>query len=309
LERALDSLDGLSLGDAFGEQFFIDEAEELIRRRDLPNPPWRWTDDTAMAISLVQIMLRYGAIDQDRLASSFGITYRYDPDRGYGAAMHELLPLYLEGGEWRQLAGQLFSGEGSYGNGAAMRVAPVGAFFADDLDQAVEQARISAEVTHAHWEGIAGAIAVAVAAAIACTDDHGARPLSPALYLQAVSNRVPESEVRRRLSKAIEMGHGVGVAEAVERLGNGSEVTAHDTVPFAVWCAAQHLDDYEGAVWKAVSGLGDRDTICAMVGGIVGARVGLDALPQRWFLSREPLPGWVYDLRDQDPAVVDRSIS
>src|SRR4029077_6609017 len=144
IDRALDSLDGLSVGDAFGEQFFVEEPEGLIRGRTVPKHTWFSTDDTAMAISLLPILLRHGAIDQDLLASSFGITYRYDSRRGYGAAMHELLPQYLDGTEWRNLAPRLFEGQGSFGNGAAMRVAPVGAYFADDRGAVVHQAALTA---------------------------------------------------------------------------------------------------------------------------------------------------------------------
>ena len=77
---------------------------------------------------------------------------------------------------------RLFGGEGSFGNGAAMRVAPLGAYFADELDAVVEQASFSAEVTHSHPEGIAGAIAVAVAAALC---------LASARQCPAVPSRVP----------------------------------------------------------------------------------------------------------------------
>ena len=51
IARARRSLDGLSVGDAFGEQFFVhpNMAESLIADRAEPRAPWRWTDDTAMA--------------------------------------------------------------------------------------------------------------------------------------------------------------------------------------------------------------------------------------------------------------------
>ena len=297
IDRALDALDGLSVGDAFGEQFFVEEPEGLIRDRTVPKPPWFWTDDTAMAISLLPILLRYGAIEQDLLASSFGITYRYDSRRGYGAAMHQLLPEYLHGTEWRKLAPALFGGQGSFGNGAAMRVAPIGAYFADDLGAVVHQAALSAEITHAHPEAAAGAIAVAVATAIACTTREEGEPISQADYLASVLAEVPDSEVRRRLTAAARLSPLTTITEAVEVLGNGSGITAQDTVPFCVWCASQHLDDFEGALWQTVAGLGDRDTTCAIVGGIVGARGGLDSIPPRWFASREPLPHWVYERR------------
>ncbi len=80
---------------------------------------------------------------------------------------------------------------------------------------------------------------------------------------------------------------------AVRRLGNGSRVSAQDTVPFALWCAARHLRDYQAALWQTVQGGGDTDTTCAMVGGIVAARVGRAGIPQAWLAAREPLPAWV----------------
>lgn len=72
-------------------------------------------------------------------------------------------------------------------------------------------------------------------------------------------------------------------------LGNGSQVISEDTVPFCVWCAARHLDDYEEAMWQTVSALGDRDTTCAIVGGIVVLAVGIDGIPDEWRRSRESL--------------------
>jgi ADP-ribosylglycohydrolase len=56
-------------------------------------------------------------------------------------------------------------------------------------------------------------------------------------------------------------------------LGNGSRVLASDTVPFALWCAVTHLDDFAEACWCCVEVGGDIDTTCAMVGGII---VGCD---------------------------------
>lgn len=75
--------------------------------------------------------------------------------------------------------------------------------------------------------------------------------------------------------------------EIVEALGTGGRVIAEDTVPFTLWCATQHLDDYEAALWRTVRGFGDRDTTCAIVGGIIGARA---PIPEAWLAAREPLP-------------------
>ena len=73
----------------------------------------------------------------------------------------------MAGAKWRDMAANAFGGQGSMGNGSAMRVATLGAYFADDLERCAEEAKASSLVTHTHPEGIAGAIAVAVAAAMA----------------------------------------------------------------------------------------------------------------------------------------------
>ncbi|WP_210408401.1 ADP-ribosylglycohydrolase family protein, partial [Allokutzneria sp. NRRL B-24872] len=80
-----------------------------------------------------------------------------------------------EGEPWRTVAGEAFGGQGSRGNGAAMRVAPLGAHFADDPARAAMEAALSAEVTHPHPEGVAGAVAVALAAAHAADPSVTAR--------------------------------------------------------------------------------------------------------------------------------------
>lgn len=170
MTRAVHSLQGLSCGDAFGERFFHhpEVAKSLIAQRVLPTKPWRFTDDTAMAIALAEILEEFGGIHAERLARSFGERFLADPHRGYGPAMHSLLPELAENPtRWRDLSQQLFKGSGSFGNGAAMRVAPVGAYFADDFDALVQHAELSAQITHSHPEGMAGAIAVALAAGLA----------------------------------------------------------------------------------------------------------------------------------------------
>jgi ADP-ribosylglycohydrolase len=109
---------------------------------------------------------------------------------------------------------------------------------------------------------------------------------------------LPESEVREKIRHARNLPETASVRLAVSALGNGVKLSAQDTVPFALWCAAKHLDSYEEALWLAISGLGDRDTICAIVGGIVVMSAGVDSIPQKWQTYREPLPGWVHGNQD-----------
>ena len=299
LERAWYALEGLSVGDALGERFFIhpDAAIPLIRARALPAPPWRFTDDTQMALSIMACLERYGEIDQDFLAHSFAEAY--DPTRGYGMAMHSHLTEVRLGVPWRESSEGLFGGQGSFGNGAAMRVAPLGAYFADDLDAVVEQADRSAHVTHAHREGRAGAIAVALAAAWAWRyRAERVRP-DPQDFLDRVREGVPNSVVAEKLRHARDLAPDASLALAVAALGNGREISAQDTVPFALWCAARHLDNYEEAIWLAIEALGDIDTNCAIVGGVVATYTGVLGIPEEWLRSREPLPVWAAGIDDE----------
>jgi len=290
LERAYSSLDGLSVGDSLGERFFIppDLALLAIGDRALPSPPWRYTDDTEMAISIVRCLKRYGRIEQDILAQSF--VEFYDSGRGYGPAMHRHLANIRLGQSWKTSGENLFGGQGSFGNGAAMRVAPLGSYFADDLNSVVEQADLSAQVTHSHKEGRAGAIAVAVAAALAWGYRVAQTRPDPIVFLDRVLEHVPVSDVAKGLRNARDLPPGTSIELAVSTLGNGYNVTAQDTVPFALWCAARQIDNYEEAFWLTVAGLGDRDTTCAIVGGVVASYVGRQGIPEEWLRSRERLP-------------------
>ena len=293
LARALVSLEGLSIGDAFGERFFLPEplAAEQIEQRHQPEPPWEYTDDTQMAIAIVDVLRQCGRIDQDLLAKTFAERYAEEPYRGYGATARRILQAVKLGVPWQEVAPRVFGGAGSMGNGGSMRVAPLGAYFADDLQLAAEQAGASAQVTHAHPEGRAGAVAVAIAAALAASTPE----LTADQLLEMTIQHVPASTTREGLVHAAALPPNTTVAQAVATLGNGSTVTAPDTVPFALWCASRRLDNYEEALWLTVSGLGDRDTTCAIVGGILALSAGLPSIPPAWRQAREPLPALYAD--------------
>ncbi|HEX4419364.1 MAG TPA: ADP-ribosylglycohydrolase family protein [Kofleriaceae bacterium] len=86
MARARLALEGLSVGDAFGERFFVapETVEGLIDARAVPREPWHYTDDTEMALSIVEVLEQHGRIDQAALATAFARRYRAQPDRGYG---------------------------------------------------------------------------------------------------------------------------------------------------------------------------------------------------------------------------------
>ncbi|WP_405847944.1 ADP-ribosylglycohydrolase family protein [Streptomyces sp. NBC_01518] len=293
-QHAHASLDGLVMGDAFGDGWFTrsdEDAEELWAARELRPAPWLWTDDSAMAFVLFAHLMTHGEVQPDALAREFAAEYERDPSRGYGPSMHGILRRIGDGEDWQAVTTGQFGGQGSYGNGAAMRVAPLGAWFRDDLVAAAEQARLSALTTHAHPEAVAGAVAVAVAAALAAAGaDQQALPRAE--FLREVASLVPESDVRSGLLVAANFSGRTSVRHAASVLGSGTLISAPDTVPFALWCAAGQLDDLPEALWQTVAGWGDRDTTCAIAGGVVAARTGTAGIASAWREACEAIPDW-----------------
>lgn len=106
----------------------------------------------------------------------------------------------------------------------------------------------------------------------------------------AVLKFTPESKTRRGILIASQTPANVEVEAVAKALGNGSLVTAPDTVPFALWSAAHYLDDYVSAMKQTIVAGGDCDTNAAIVGGIVALSVGHDGIPPDWRQNKEPLP-------------------
>ena len=289
LTLAKTSLLGLSIGDAFGETFF--GAEEIIasriHHRELQESDWFFTDDTVMGIGIYNILSKNKKIDQDQLAREFADNYLLDNYRGYGGTAHSILKDFAAGKQWREVSSGAFDGMGSMGNGAAMRSGPIGAYFHEHIEKVIEQATLAAEVTHFHNEAIAGAIAVALAASICTRTGLSGKSLPAKEFFDFIVVNMPESDVKHKIKKAATLPGNYDIRTIVSILGNGIQLTAQDTVPFALWCAGYHTDNFEEAIWTAVSGLGDRDTIAAIVGSIVVLVAGENTIPKQWMTRAE----------------------
>lgn len=277
LDKARLSLAGLSVGDAFGELFFRHPG--WIAERRLPPGPWPWTDDTQMALSIVAVLAGFGQIEQDALARDFAQRYHDAPHRGYGGGARRLLTHFGRGEDWRTLAPQLFSG-GSYGNGAAMRVAPVGLVFHGDPRALVEQARESALPTHSHPLGVEGAVLLARAVGLLVKAGRFER----GAFFEELLQVAATPELRARLDLARSAGPG-------ELAGLGNGIEALDSVPTALACFACWPGSLVDAVGNAVLLGGDTDTIAAMTGALSGASLGEAAIPPAWRDALEDEPG------------------
>jgi poly(ADP-ribose) glycohydrolase ARH3 len=181
---------------------------------------------------------------------------------------------------------------GSFGNGAAMRVSPVGLFYHDDLAALQEAAVKQANITHVHPLGQWGAVMQACSVGLAVNQS----PKEPfkgeevIVCLREVLWRGP-MEYLRALNQIEEMLAQKGklpAGEVVRSLGNGVE--ACFSVPSACYIAITYSPDFCDAIRAAVSLGGDTDTIAGMVGAIVGAHGGESGLPVEWIDQLEDGP-------------------
>lgn len=288
IKTAGEILEGVALGDAFGElySYFAYEVRERVAN-GLVDCRWRYTDDTIMSLGVLECLARFGEINQEVLAWIFARRFQQDTERGYGKMARRILKAIGEGESWERYSKEAFQG-GSMGNGAAMRVTPIGAWFRNDFNKLVEQAKLSAQVTHWHHEGQIGAVAVAIATAGAINTRSLTIEKAKAQIAQNLREYLDESEVKIKVLRALEMDDFPPL-EASRELGAGQQILAQDTVPFAIWCALHSFDNFQEAMFCAVEPNGDCDTVAAITGGIVTARLGKNSLPSSWLKHREPL--------------------
>lgn len=264
---------GHAIGDGLGapyEGLFDDmifrmgPAEAIVRQP--AEAVLRYTDDTQMAIGVAETLVACGAIDETALCSAFASNY--DPARGYGQGARRILEAIRSGEDWRALSLNLFPG-GSLGNGAAMRAAPIGLFFCDDLDLVAEQAERSAQPTHMHPIGIDGARLLAVAVALALRPGEFDRKE----FYRELGRHAKTEEFQWQLSVARRLKRTQSVA------GFGNSLEAHRSVMTAIAIFTNSPDDYVGAVSRAIGQGNDTDTLAAMAGALCGARLGTAGIP------------------------------
>ena len=281
-DRFIGCLLGLAVGDALGSHFEGQSADWIARRyptsRHLfdapPDAPWNYTDDTQMAIGVAEALLQDREIVEESLCAAF--VKNYVPSRGYGRGARVVLEAMQDGQDYRHWANELFPG-GSFGNGAAMRVAPVGLYFHRDADRLWEQARLSALPTHVHPLGIEGAQLIALAVAIAL---RGA-PHQREAFVRELAGRAETAEFQQRLKLAAQ----VQSRDDLLQLGNG--IAAQDSAATAIACFLLSPDSYADTIASAILIGGDTDTIAAMAGAISGAYLGIDKLPPHYLTALE----------------------
>lgn len=299
-EKFIGAMIGSALGDAIGEIAFRYPNRERLSVEVARAGEFRYTDDTAMAIGLAESLNRLGRIDPKDLGDTFCRNYLLEPWRGYASGPPKVFAeVRRTGRSYVEVARALFAGSGSFGNGAAMRVAPVGLFFCDS-EALYDEASHAAEVTHAHPVGKDGAAVQGLAVAQAVQLDPR-EPFPREAFLRTLVEFCRTREIREKMEilRSLLMS-GASPEAAARRLGQ--TVAVHESMPFSLYAFLRTPGSFEESLFCAVLHGGDRDTLGAMTGAISGAYLGVGAIPAAW---REKLENAVY-IEDLAAGLADR---
>ena len=285
LSKVKGGLFGCALGDAIGELAFRyrdrESLEAAIERLDT----LVYTDDTAMALGLAESLARKKDVDPEDIGDTFAKNFYSEPWRGYASGPPTIFSMVRNSKlSYVDAARTLFGGSGSYGNGATMRIVPVGLFFSNS-DQIYEKAAASAEVTHAHSVGKDGAAIQAMAIALAFNMRPG-DDFDPLEFIEKLEKAARTEEIKNRLSLLkILVRKDVPPSEAIKKIGRS--VAVHESMPFSLYSFLKFPEDFKKCLYCAVLHGGDRDTLGAMACSIAGSYLGIENLPAKWLLKVE----------------------
>lgn len=283
--KFLGALVGTAVGDAVGAGFegrrvAEDEAIEWAAdRREI----LAYTDDTHMMIGMAEALVQKEGFDGEHMARVFIRNYETEPWRGYGPGPPNVFRMIRAGEAWDKASEKLYHG-GSYGNGSAMRIAPLAVFYRNDLTMLKEVAYRSSQITHSHVLGKEGAALQAYAVALASGSEPG-KAFDSQEFLSRLGELIQHETYRKKLESATRLLGAADKSKVVAELGNSVE--AFNSVPTAIYSFLHHPDSFKEAILFAISLGGDTDTIAAMTGAIAGAYLGADGVPNKWRMKLE----------------------
>jgi poly(ADP-ribose) glycohydrolase ARH3 len=290
-DKFIGSLLGTFLGDALGmpvegysNHIIKSQYGRVDQMMEARLGKGTYTDDTEMMIATAESLIACKGFDGKNMAQYF--LNNFHPERGYGAGTIRALSLIKSGTDWDKAGSIVFNG-GSFGNGAAMRIAPIGVFYYDDQRMLRTIAAKASIITHAHLLGKEGATlqAYAIAQALQLKAQD---PFDSFHFLQKLINFViPEAGVYQEKLEIIGelLGENPDQEIIINQLGHDS--SAPNSVPTAIYCFISHPHSFQDALVYAVGLGGDTDTIAAMTGAISGAYHGKKCIPLHWIRDLE----------------------
>ena len=278
---------GLALGDALGwpvEFMSVDQIRSRYGPLGITEPPdpALFTDDTQMTLAVGEALAEAGDGDLEGLMTAVSrrfVAWSHHPDtpgRAPGTTCLRAVRNLEAGLSW-QAAGI----KESKGCGSAMRAAPIGYFHQADAARLREVAHTVGFATHQHPAAAAAAIAAAFLVKLAldgvAPDEFSRRVLE---FCAGISDEFDYAILR--------VNHTLGWTDmdaALRHIGQGW--VGEEAVALALYCCLRHPDDYPAAVRLAANIDGDSDSVACIAGGILGARLGLNGLPEAWVARLE----------------------
>lgn len=311
------ALIGALVGDCYGARYehkscadptsLLEDIDKLSKGKYA----LKYTDDTAMSISTCKSLIENKGLDAKHLAKMFTETFFKEPKRGYGASVAVVFST-LQQTDYQnpfEPAAKQFNGQGSFGNGAAMRCVSVGLYAnRDKMDNKSMIALSSdcARITHSHLNAINGAtLLVAAVKYVLQLRENELDEFKFLDYLSKILTQIePDgdkiySQKLKTIVKVLEnlnvSGQDIDQTEIVGLLGN--DIAAQNSVPLAVYSFIRGNSKFNDSYgieneflrtlhW-AISCGGDTDTIASMACGLCGAYVGLDRIPEALYTKCE----------------------
>jgi ADP-ribosylglycohydrolase len=275
---------GTAIGDALGVPFETKLANyELLVGWDGQTflgsehhrlKPGQYSDDTQMSLMVAESLIENHGFNPDDLAERYVEWITSGRARGYGKTTMLAIQNLLNGKHWSE------SGiAGSYGNGTAMRAAPFGVYFRNDLQSLISICKMDSAITHASDEAEAGSIAIGLAAAYAVNREKEN-------LLDELWKILPDSKVKSiiySLDSLIDSPY-ITPEQALRVIGTKADV--RQTVPAALYCFLK-FQTYGEAVEAAIRAGGDTDTTAAIVGALFAARDGTLNIQDSWISGVE----------------------
>ncbi len=273
---------GLALGDALGaptEFMPLREIKQTYGSRGIQEPPDPafYTDDTQMTLALTEGLLDAGLnADLDTQMNAIGkrfVEWRYSPDnhRAPGMTCIRAVERFESGYHWRE-AGIAHS----KGCGSAMRVATIGFLYQHDEPRLRTVAEASGLITHGHRTAVAASIGAAYAVKLALDNVPVAQYLPRMMaFTDGISDEFDDA-----LRRVGHVGAWADEEAALDHIGAGW--IAEEAVALALYCVIRYPDDYVACMRRGANSSGDSDSVACIAGGMMGARLGLPAIPSGW---------------------------
>jgi len=273
LSKFIGCMIGTAVGDSLGAR--REGSSAIAEIADLAP---RYTDDTAMTIAVAESLVEQKDFHYWHMAERFLRNYELEPWRRYGHTISRVFRLMRHGQLGFGMIDRNLYPDGSFGNGAAMRVAPIGLLYHDDPEMLRDVAYNCAGITHSHELGLEGAALQACSVALAVLADP--RDVKRTEFLGTLRMFARPGPYQEKLKTVIDLlVQGAEKEAVVEQLGTGG--SALESVPTAIYAFLAN-PSFKSAVIYAVSLGGDADTIGAMTGAIAGACYGIEGIPSQW---------------------------